>query len=1196
MPRTTPKPIAPGVKRGRLRAWPTFVLMLTFGLARAAAADLPKQIFDLPPDAADKSIRRFAEQSGLEMFYPSSATRGVRTPAVRGEMTPREALEALLAGTGLVVVRDERSGAISLRRDEAALVKPGAARAPAPARTNGTGAARRWRGVVGDTEPLGPAILLSPFEVVSEQRGYHAANTMSGTRLNAKLEDLAAPISVVTREQMDDFALLDQNDVFLYEAGTEGTGNYTDFAFNRNFEPVSGAEITPEAANRIRGLDAANTTWGNFETSGRVPFDPLNVDAIEISRGPNASLFGIGSPAGSVNVVPASASLARDASRLAFRAESFGGHRSSIDLNRVLMPGRLAARGSAAFQREGFDLEPSGLDTVRLNGMTRYRPFPTTMITGSYATYRMHGTRPNVIPPRETITGWLAAGAPTWDPVARTVRRDGVVAGTFPDALPAYLSSAPHDVFTNFYIEPHGITHVSTGRTTSPLNPNMASANLRQLVNIADDPAGTRSLQPLYARIPSAVDKSLYDWSSINLAAANRVENRAAIANVMWDQVVVDTPRQLLATQAGWFRELTDSHDRNHIGAPSNVSSIAALHVDLNERRLDGSPNPFFRRPFFGATTPYHSVRSSDHDTYRGQLAYRLDLRREKSWLRWLGLQQVTGYGEYKEIVVRKESYYHAVVDKHAWLGAGVAHAGRGNAIGGLPEAGPNVALGYLRYYLGDDRGYNVDHAPGAFSPGVYTLNYGNAADGFVREDITVGPASFAAGGAEDERTILKARGVILQSHLVDDRVVTTLGLRRDWRYGRSGAGLRLQPDGVSIDHGLTDRWAPGDWNVGTAPTRTAGIVIKPAGWLSLHANRSDSFQPKPVNQDIHLKVIADPTGEGEDYGFSLNLFQGKFQLRANRYATHSFGRRDGLTRSPVNRVRGIDFANSNSGRDLQTLAAGWADREAAAQGITLKPEERLARTAAIMQLPVEYLGPMAYPLNTVEDHVATGTEIEIHFTPTDYWTLKANVVRQESIARNMAPEANPWIAARLPVWRSIIDPTTGRPWFTERYGLPFSAAEYLDQFVIAPLAMAQALEGKSRSQIRSYRANVVSSLWLSGLTDHAILSRAKIGAALRWEGKGVIGYHGRQQPPDIVTTFDGSRPILDRPHWNVDAYVSYRAPMFSEKVMATWQLNVRSLNESGRLQPIAADPDGVPNAYRIVSPRQFILSVAFEL
>src|SRR5687768_7167846 len=127
-------------------------------------------------------------------------------------------------------------------------------------------------------------VVLSPFEVVSEDRGYHATNTMSGTRLNTKLEDLAASISVITKEQMADFALLDANDIFLYEAGTEGIGNYTAFEFDRNGAPIDSTSLEPGSANRMRGLSSANTARGNFETSGRVPIDPINIDAVEISR------------------------------------------------------------------------------------------------------------------------------------------------------------------------------------------------------------------------------------------------------------------------------------------------------------------------------------------------------------------------------------------------------------------------------------------------------------------------------------------------------------------------------------------------------------------------------------------------------------------------------------------------------------------------------------------------------------------------------------------------------------------------------------------------------------------------------------------------------------------------------------------------------------------------------------------------
>lgn len=77
-------------------------------------------------------------------------------------------------------------------------------------------------------------IELSPFSVVANTKGYQSFNTLSGTRLKSKLADLAASITVVTKQQMLDTAVLDINDVFRYEASTEGTNNFTSFNRNRS--------------------------------------------------------------------------------------------------------------------------------------------------------------------------------------------------------------------------------------------------------------------------------------------------------------------------------------------------------------------------------------------------------------------------------------------------------------------------------------------------------------------------------------------------------------------------------------------------------------------------------------------------------------------------------------------------------------------------------------------------------------------------------------------------------------------------------------------------------------------------------------------------------------------------------------------------------------------------------------------------
>jgi outer membrane receptor for monomeric catechols len=109
-------------------------------------------------------------------------------------------------------------------------------------------------------------------------------------------------------------------------------------------------------------------------------------------------------------------------------------------------------------------------------------------------------------------------------------------------------------------------------------------------------------------------------------------------------------------------------------------------------------------------------------------------------------------------------------------------------------------------------------------------------------------------------------------------------------------------------------------------------------------------------------------------------------------------------------------------------------------------------------------------------------------------------------------------------------------------------------------------------------------------------LKRFKVGGGLRWEDKGAIGYYGLQQFPASITDLDPTRPVYSKANLYADAFASYRTKLFSNTVGATFQLNVRNLHENGRIQAIAAYPNGTPNGYRIIDPRQFILSATFDL
>lgn len=71
--------------------------------------------FNIPSEDAVQSIPEFARQAGLQIVAPADRLRGVRTPAVKGTLEPREALALLLRGTGLEIASDN-GRVITLRR------------------------------------------------------------------------------------------------------------------------------------------------------------------------------------------------------------------------------------------------------------------------------------------------------------------------------------------------------------------------------------------------------------------------------------------------------------------------------------------------------------------------------------------------------------------------------------------------------------------------------------------------------------------------------------------------------------------------------------------------------------------------------------------------------------------------------------------------------------------------------------------------------------------------------------------------------------------------------------------------------------------------------------------------------------------------------------------------------------------------
>ena len=1072
--------------------------------------------------------------------------------------------------------------------------------------------------------PAAPAAddveVMSPFQVnASSDEGYRATNTMSGTRLNTKLEDLASSITVVTKQQMQDFALLDVNDIFMYEAGTEGTATYTDFTVDRNGMVIDNVSGNPNNANRVRGIGAANQSRGSFATSGRVPLDPIDMEAVEISRGPNSSIFGLGNASGTVNIIPAKANAQRESTTTEFRVDSNGGTRGSIDVNRPIIANKLAIRANAVYQEDKFSRKPSFARTERYNGMITLRPFKYTTIRGSIQYYENMARRPNSILPRDGISYWEQSGRPSWDAFKATVTRNGVESAVIPynsnqatetTAFGPGLESGGSGLYarSQLYVEPDGtIPYWTTGRqsgrtasTATPPNlasPDTATGNSR-LVESAPPPKEG----PLWAATVALTDKSRYDWDNINLAAPNWASNRVRTYTATLEQFFLSTSRHMLGMELGWNREEADNVNRNFIG--QGGSSPMLIYVDVNKILPDGTANPYYLRPYINAGEPTATRNPFFRDTFRGQLAYQLTMSKNRGWTRWFGDHTLAGYGEYKNTIQVGYRYRDAITSDHTWL---APDTNRGN--------GSTVARGYYRFYLGDANGQNVDYAPPSWnnSWGTYNLHWYNADQAkWIDEPATIGEVYYNAGTPQ-RRNVIKTKGAVTQNHFLDDRIVTTFGRRKDTNLNRDSSDTGLMPDGVTPNTAANRNW-PNNWKRRDGDTKTTGVAVRPfRGWtfvkrqienggiagfvasslssINFYYNESDSFTPADVAQNLVGEQLPDPQGKSREKGIAISFFDDKLTIRYNQYKTTQVNSRAGDSGTIATRAARMDFSNTSGGSDRFNLYRNARDWVTTANP-TWSEAQVATEVARQMQFPEDQLARMnAFPISDTSDVTSTGKELEATYNY-KYIRTKLAVSQTQAIDNRLSPGIMAYINDRLPVWQSIIDPRTNTPWLTTNYGSS-SALDFLNGSVLAPYKLAVANEGRTKSQIREWKANALGSLNLGFFGGNRILQRINVSGAVRWEDKGSIGYYTL---PDDPNAFDGNHPIYDKAHTYVDAGVTYSSKIFNDRVRMRLQLNVRNLTENGRIQAIGALPNGVPYNYRIVDPRQFILTATFDL
>lgn len=593
--------------------------------------------------------------------------------------------------------------------------------------------------------------VMSPFEVSSSSNtGYSSTETLGGTRIRTDLSDIASSISVINSQFLKDTGATGSQDLLVYTTNTEVggvSGNFSGMGGGQTYNENSKL-LRPNENTRVRGLDSADNTQNYFLTEA--PWDSYNVDRVEMQRGANSILFGVGSPAGIVNTSTKSATFQNEGSVEA-RVDSNGGIRGSIDVNRVLLDDELSLRVLGLYDHTKFEQDPAFEKDKRIYTAVRYEPrlfgdSAHTTIRASFEIGDIEANRPRSLPPIDRISPWFWTG--TVDGVEALNKRTINPLDTYDyyinnskwqnsansaTVYPWFAGGAtigsigfsnPAQYFNQVGSNP-STPVISRSGGTVPTNSGLnSSGQIDAIINGIDnftrsgiagyhDYASKAFAGGAYYSDYSLSDPSVFDFYNNLIDGNNKKEWQK------WDTGNISIAQTFLDNRLGF--EAASFYQNYEEGKYSILDgSTYAISIDPYTYTLDGQVNPFAGAPYVGG-----SGSSSNYANYIDRNTSRLtafaDLRStdflEESWItRILGHHLLTVLASNDVRKTDNRNFYRWAFDEDypAALGASTTYAAGYRDYNWIAYLGPSLTGSQYT----SAQGLNLSSIVGTISPG----------------------------------------------------------------------------------------------------------------------------------------------------------------------------------------------------------------------------------------------------------------------------------------------------------------------------------------------------------------------------------------------------------------------------------------------------------------------------------------------
>jgi outer membrane receptor for ferric coprogen and ferric-rhodotorulic acid len=942
-------------------------LLVCLSLPSVAPAAESLVAFDVPAGEAVDTLKLAARQGSLEIVFFVDTVRGIRTPALRGHFRPRDALDRLVAGTGLVVVSDSHSSTLTVRRSEPVrLGSPPTPATTAPKPMNPSFTSRlaaAFTALAAASAQTVPApstgspfpdetVVLSPFTVSTERDvGFVAASSLAGGRMATDLKDTPLAYSVLTREFLDTLAITDTETAMDWAVNSyQARGDAADRISN-----VDGGTRT-----RVRGV--ITKSLRNFFELGRFG-DVYCQERVDFARGTNALLIGNAGLGGASIMLTKQATFDKRKGELGVSVSDRGQKRVTLDFNqpigaKVAMRASLLKEDSNTWRDRVFDRRKGIYLTASA------RPWKQTQLRVDYEDFEQNElVAVNGL--NDRVSGWdgvTVVDAPTGTVTnsnALGIERLGAATTPYILMLPGHNGTTLWNFANNWRTLGGGAT------TSTPVDgvlptvfSNMGAAGNR-ISGVLNEPV---------SRFDIATAKSKFFIPTPDYVFA---PNTPTFTQILRNtSVFVDQ-------QIGGDFFVQAAYSRTKTGRLTNflATRLTDVYVDVNRKLPDGSPNPYFLEPFVETTRDDLSRGIDNFKEMRLALAY---------------VKNDTRFGSFRLNAIGGATNRHTDVRTYTHVMARNAD---------IRQRPVNDSMGF-RYYL------NYDHRPYVF-PGQMTYVdpiAGTSQTYPVQELLNIAYTDTNNRTAERQFDYVQASAF---AKLFKDRLILLAGKRWDrfvlktWNalsantrasypVDWDGKTLLFNPDAPANYWSLpaTQRaiYNPPDLDQRKS-TATYGGIINATKWLGGFYNYAQTYDTSRSVLTINGTVAEPLVSDGWDAGLRFTLAGGRINASISRYATTQIHTWSGVDRFEIPRL-----AEANALGDTSTNGRN-----------------------------IRGLGPVPSPYWDYQDAWAKGYEFEVVANLTKNWRLTCNYALPENYANNRYPETQAYLDKNLGTLKQIV-------------------------------------------------------------------------------------------------------------------------------------------------------------------------------